>query len=116
MSRCPFGYGNFPRMTRRTELDGLLASLENTIVRGPGEAASSLREQAARGELEGPLGVYARLIQTSAYRITDEMLAELRKSYSDDVLFELTVAASFGEAKRRHDVAISAIDAAWGES
>lgn len=103
-------------MSRRDDHDELLSTLENTILRGPGESEATLREKAARGELDGPLGEYVRLVQKSAYRVSAEQLAELRKTYSDDVLFELTVAASFGEARRRHELAMSALDSVWGAS
>lgn len=103
-------------MSRRNTHDELLSTLEDTILRGPGESEATLREKAARGELDGALGAYVKLVQQGAYKVSAEQLAELRKTYSDDVLFELTVAASFGAARRRHELAMSAIDSAWGNA
>ncbi|MGV3624439.1 MAG: hypothetical protein ACO1OB_26710 [Archangium sp.] len=93
-----------------------MAVLEDTILRGPGVTSPEARAAAAAGTGEGPVSDYARLIHRAAYEVTTEQVAELNKANSDDALFELTVAASFGEAKRRHDAGIAALDAAWSES
>ncbi len=103
-------------MSRREVHTALLKVHEETVLRGPGASSPEARAAAASGEGQGALGDYARLMHAAAYKVTPEQVAALQKSHSDDVLFEVTVAAAFGEAKRRHDAALAALDAAWSET
>ena len=99
--------------TRRLSHTGILEVLQETLLRGPGEASPSVRAAAAAGAGEGALGAYVQQVHVAAYKVTPEQLAELQKSHSDDVLFEATVCAAFGAAKKLHDAGLAAIDAAW---
>jgi alkylhydroperoxidase family enzyme len=44
---------------------------------------------------------YLRAVESSAWAITDEQVAALRARFSDDQLFELTVAAALASGVRR---------------
>lgn len=103
-------------MSKRATHTALLQRLEDTLLRGPGEASSALRTAAAQGQGEGPLAELARQVQTAAYQVTAEQLAELQRSHSDDVLFETIVCAAFGAARARHEAGLAALDAAWEAS
>ncbi len=103
-------------MSRRTLHSELLAVHEATVLTGPGVASIDQRVAAAAGKGEGALGDYARQVQQAAYKVTPEQLAALQQQHADDVLFEVTVAAALGEARRRHDAALAALDAAWSEA
>lgn len=98
---------------RRATHSALLQVLEETLLRGPGEASPELRAAAAAGEGEGALGAYARQIHAAAHRITPEELVALQGSHSDDVLFEVTLCAAFGAAKKLHETGLAVLDAAW---
>lgn len=91
----------------------LLQVLGETLLNGPGHATPAARAAAADGAGEGGLGAYAQQVQAAAYKVTPEQVIELQKSHSDDVLFEVTVCAAFGAARKRHDAGMAAIDAAW---
>lgn len=100
-------------MSRRTSLQAALSQLEETVVRGPGESSAAVRAAAARGEGDGLLGAYAKQVQVAAYRVTTDQMTALQAAHSDDVIFEVTVAASFGAAKVRLDAGLAALDAAF---
>lgn len=101
--------------TRRQLRTQLLEVLQQTLLEGPGQASPSVRAAAALGEGEGALGAYVHQVQAAAYKVTPEQLTELQKSHSDDVLFEVTVCAAFGAARKRHDAALALLDAEWGK-
>lgn len=92
-----------------------LAALELSVVEGPGVTAPAARRAAAMGSTEdSALARYLDQVRGAAYRVTDEEVAALRAAgHSDDELFELTVAASFGAAKARLDAGLAAVAAAW---
>lgn len=60
-------------------------------------------------------GEYAKQIQQAAYKVTTEQIDALRTTHTDDALFELTVCAAHGAAKRRVDAGLKALDEAWGD-
>ena len=98
---------------RRFSHTAILEVLQETLLRGPGQASPAVRAAAASGEGEGALGAYVQQVHVAAYQVTPEQMTELQKSHSDDVLFEATICAAFGAAKKRHDAGLAAIDAAW---
>ena len=103
-------------MARRDDHTAILLVLEETLLRGPGLASPTVRAAAAAGEGEGGLGAYARQIHAAAYKVTAQQVRELQKSQSDDVLFEVTLCAAFGAAKKLHDRGLSVLDAAWQDA
>lgn len=101
--------------TRRDQHTALLEVLEQTLLRGPGEASPAVRTAASAGEGEGALGAFAQQVQAAASRVTPEQVAALQQSHSDDVLFEVTICAAFGAARKIHDAGLAVLDAAWGD-
>jgi hypothetical protein len=83
-----------------------LTRLEARLRSGPGELAPQTRAAAIDADpLPDPLAQdYVETIRRHAYKLTDRRLQELAQAgWSDDQIFELTVAAAFGAAKRRLD-------------
>jgi hypothetical protein len=82
------------------------------ILEGPGRLDPAIRQAAAhRNPLEEPRAeAIATKAHDHAYKITDREIRELRESgWSEDQLFELCIAASFGAADRRLRAALGAI-------
>jgi hypothetical protein len=93
----------------------VLTRLEARLRAGPGELSPQTRAAAIDADpLPDPLAqAYVETIRRHAYKLTDRRLEELAQAgWSDDQLFELTVAAAFGAAKRRLDAGLAALDAA----
>ena len=80
------------------------------LLRGPGASTTELRQACARGEPPEELRVLVEKIDRHAYEVTDEDLAALRATYSEDQLFEIIVAAAFGAADRRFGAAFRALE------
>ena|SRR2546426_1127838 len=82
--------------------------LLDSVLDAPGHTSSELRRaalaRAARPGVPGdglaaPLGRYVDTVARHAYKVTDGDVAELQRGgSSDDVLFEVTVAAALGAA------------------
>jgi hypothetical protein len=89
----------------------VLTRLEARLRAGPGELSPQTRAAAIDAD---PLAqAYVETIRRHAYKLTDRRLEELAQAdWSDDQVFELTVAAAFGAAKRRLDAGLAALDAA----
>ena len=88
--------------------------LAETVLDGPGETPNTLRRsieaRAARlggGEREeapipSELESYVHKVALYAYKVTDEDVEELKASgYSEDEIFEITIAAAFGAGLAR---------------
>jgi alkylhydroperoxidase family enzyme len=94
-----------------------LTRLEVRLRSGPGELSPATRTAAIDADpLPDPLAQgYVETIRRHAYKLTDRRLAELAQAgWSDDQIFELTVAAAFGAAKRRLDAGLRALGEAAG--
>jgi hypothetical protein len=92
-----------------------LARLEERLRRGPGELSSAARSAAIDADpLPDPLAQrYVETVRRHAYKLTDQRLKELTDAgWTDGQVFELTVAAAFGAAKRRLDAGLAALDEA----
>jgi hypothetical protein len=91
-----------------------LARLEERLRAGPGELAPATRAAAIDADpLPDPLAQrYAETLRQHAYQLTDRDLAELaRAGWTDGQVFELTVAAAFGAARRRLDAGLAGLAA-----
>jgi hypothetical protein len=103
---------------RRLEpLDGHRASLERlgaAVLESRGVLAADARIAAAeRQDVPEPFASYVDAIHDHAYRITDGVVADLKAAGAgEDEVFEITVAAAFGAARRRLDAALAATRAA----
>ena len=62
------------------------------------------------GAISEPLGAYAAKVRDQSYRITDDEVAGLTAAgLSDDVIFEITIAAAVGAALERLDAGMRAV-------
>jgi uncharacterized protein YciW len=94
-----------------------LARLEQRLRTGPGELSPQTRAAAIDGgSLPDPLAQgYVETVRRHAYKLTDRRLEELAEAgWTDRQVFELTVAAAFGAAKRRLDAGLQALGEAAG--
>jgi hypothetical protein len=83
------------------------------VLEGPGTSPPALRQAAAdRAGLPPDLQMLVDAIDRHAYRVTDDDLAGLRRSYDDDHLFELVVSAALGAARRRLAIGLAALEEA----
>jgi hypothetical protein len=59
---------------------------------------------------------YLAKVRAHAYRVTDEDVAALRSAgWTDETIYELTIAAAVGEGLRRLDVGLAALNAAQAQ-
>ena len=97
-------------------MDDRFASLRNAtaaaVFDGTGETPSDLRRAVATGEAPPNLAVLVEKIRSRAHTVTDADVDALRAHYSDDQLFELIVAATFGAASERLAAARRALEEA----
>jgi alkylhydroperoxidase family enzyme len=77
-----------------------LEDLGRRIRRQDGTLDGKVREAAARGDgVPSELQAYVQKVRTRAYTVTDEDVERIRAAgYSEDQVFELTVAAAYGAA------------------
>ena len=95
--------------TRHTEH---VREMEHRLRFAPGSLDQPTREAALRGRpLDDPLAeAYLRKVRLHAYKITDEEVERLRGGgWSEDQIFELTVAAAYGAGRRRLDAGLAAL-------
>jgi len=94
-----------------------LARLGERLRNGPGELTPAARTAAIEADpLPDPLAQrYVETLRRHAYKLTDRHLEELAcAGWTDSQVFELTVAAAFGAAKRRLDAGLSALSETVG--
>jgi alkylhydroperoxidase family enzyme len=97
-------------MTRDRHAEAL-AAVRDAVLRTPGDTTTRTREVAFSGGGDDPvLAGYVRKVQEDSYRITDADFTRLEEAgFSEDAIFELTVAAAMGAAGRRLDAALRAL-------
>lgn len=87
--------------------DGLVDRLRYAVLEAPAGTEPAVRSAAATGgALPEPVAAYAATVRDRSYRVTDgdfERLAEA--GYSQDAIYEITVAAAVGAALRVYDTA-----------
>lgn len=89
-----------------------ILGLRLAILQSAGSTEPAMREAAFRGEqLPAPLHEYVTKIRgTNSYRITDDDVQELQGAgYSQDAIFEITIAAAFGAATERLEAGLDAL-------
>jgi hypothetical protein len=90
-------------------------AIEDVSLRGPGQADSTLRQALFNrepGKIPSELAELVEKIEQGAYRVTDEDVAKLKATYSEDQLFELVVCTILGASKRRLDAGLRALEEA----
>lgn len=90
-----------------------LAALRRSVLETPGATEPAVREAAFLGEqLPEPIESYVSKTHNDSHRITDSDVAGLLASgYSEDAVFEITLAAAIGAATRRLDAGLDALQA-----
>ncbi|MDQ7810991.1 hypothetical protein Q5425_45325 [Amycolatopsis sp. A133] len=85
--------------------------LRHSVLEADARADRRLRAAAAAGEeLPEPLQSYARTVRDRSAKITDTDVGALKTAgYSEDEIFELTVAAAVGAALRSYDAGREAV-------
>ena len=73
----------------------------SALLRGPGATPAELRDAIARGAPPAELAQLVNKIDSGAYMVSGQDVDMLRKSYTDDQLFEIIVAAAYGAAEKR---------------
>ena len=93
-----------------------LEALEAAILHGRAVLAPEARQAAAHGDrTPEPFADYVDTIHRHAYRVTDPMVAGLTEGgASEDAVFEISVAAAYGAARRRLDAGLRAVREARG--
>ena len=93
--------------------EGLVRRLEERIVRGPGDLDATLRQAAARHDLDGlpaEARSYGEKVVRHAYKVVDGDVERMRSAgWSEDEVFELTVALALGAGLTRLDAATRAL-------
>jgi len=81
----------------------LIRNLEVAVLDGPGTAEAKLRRAAASGgEVPAVLRTYVQKVRHTAWQVTDEEVQALRTAgYTEDQIFEITVATALGAALHR---------------
>jgi alkylhydroperoxidase family enzyme len=92
-----------------------LEDLERRLLHQPGALDPSIRRAAATcSEIPEALAGYVEKVRRHAYMVTDRDVQRLLEAgYSEDQIFELTVATAYGAARVRLD---RGLDALAGES
>lgn len=90
-----------------------IAALVRSVLDTPGATEPALRAAAFAGKPLGePMESYVDKIRNGSYRVMDSDIATLRSAgYSEDAIFEVTLAAAIGEAARRLDAALDLLQA-----
>lgn len=92
---------------RSTSTPDLIDAIRAAVVDGPGTIAPSVRLAAfSSGEVPGEATAYVDKVRRHAYKVTDADVDALHTiGWSDDAIFELTVATALGAALSRRDLA-----------
>ncbi len=92
--------------------------LIKAVTTTPGAAPESLRRAVLEraDQTPVPLRHYVDTVARHAYKVTDADVAGLKQAgYSDDAIFEITVAAAVGAAMHRLQRGMAALHAEGGE-
>jgi AhpD family alkylhydroperoxidase len=90
----------------------VVADLRHAVLNAPATTGPALRVAAAAGDpLPEPWQSYATMVRDASYRITDTDMDRLTAAgYSEDQIFEVTVAAAVGAALRSFDAGRNALE------
>jgi hypothetical protein len=82
-----------------------MEDLRRRVLDGPGNTTPQLRRAAFDGSgLPDDLTAYVTKVREHAYKVTDSDVDGLKRAgYSEDQIFEITVAAALGAASGRYD-------------
>lgn len=81
---------------------GLRDEVLESVLNGPGESDTALRNAAAAGSgVPADLQTLIDKIHRHAYKVTDEDIARAQAKYGDDQMFEIVVSAALGASRQR---------------
>ena len=113
------GQGHLTRSPRRGCLGGMhrekrrgwFTSILRNVCQLRGHLAPEIRQAALDGgQLPPDLAPLAAKIRQNAWKVTDDDIAAAKRAgYSEDQLFELTVATALGASRQRLDVVLGAL-------
>jgi hypothetical protein len=88
-----------------------IAALLQAVLTSPGATDPVLRGAAYRGDaVPGLLADYLAKVRTQSYRVTDDDVNRmLTAGYSEDAVFELTIATALGAAHRQLEAGLRAL-------
>ena len=94
------------------KFDAKLEDLERRLLHRPGTLDPAVRRAAAAGDhVPEVAGAYVEKVRRHAYLVTDRDVEHLLQAgYSEDQIFELTVATAYGAARARLDRGLGALD------
>ena len=85
----------------------------SSVFSGAGDSDRALREAVADGKnVPSELAALVDKIHRHAYKVTDDDLARLRTTYSEDQLFEIVVSAALGASRQRLFAGLAALEKA----
>ena len=95
-------------MTSKRSIAAQLQDLRDRVVDGPGELPSEVRRAAAAGsDVPVAARAYTEKVRHHAYKVVDHDVEELKSAgWSEDQIFELTVATAVGAGLSRLDHAL----------
>jgi hypothetical protein len=83
------------------------------VLRGAGKTSRAVRQAAFDNrDVAEPARALIDKVAKTAWKITDEDVAAVRRTQSDDEIYEQVVAAAMGQATRQLDAALAALDEA----
>ena len=93
------------------KFEAKVADLERRLLLQPGTLDPAIRQAAAAGtHVPENASGYIDKVRRHAYRVTDQDVASLRGAgYSEDQIFEMTLAAAYGAARLRLDYGLAAL-------
>jgi alkylhydroperoxidase family enzyme len=100
----------------RRSIHDLLHDLRDRVTDGPGELPSAVRRAAASGsDVPAAAQAYTDKVRRHAYKVVDRDIGELKSAgWSEDEIFELTVATALGAGLSRLEHAARALQEARG--
>ena len=101
-----------PSQSRSTSATDLIETIRAAVVDGPGTTAPSVRRAAfGGGEVSSEASAYVDKVRRHAYKVTDADVNAVKDSgYSEDEIFEITVAAAVGAGYRRFEAGRKALE------
>lgn len=90
-------------MTAKRSIEDRLHDLRDRVVDGPGELSPLVRRAAASGsDVPAAAQAYTEKVRRHAYKVVDRDVEELKSAgWSEDEIFELTVAIALGAGLSR---------------
>lgn len=92
----------------------LREQLRRAVLEAPADTDPALRRAAYHGDdLPEPLAAYAGKLRRHAYRVLDSDVERMREAgYSEEQIFEVTIATSLGAGDSRLRAGVSALNEA----